>query len=204
MNNALVSFLRLAAAAAAAFVALCAHAADTGTPGAGVTEVPTASWPGFYFGVNGGYGGGANSGALNTGAVEYSPSTLSSVSPASGWSKLTPEGGFGGGQLGYNVQRNRFVSGVETDIQSASLKGNAFSDAAFPTASAPDVEAEAWTKSRLDWFGTVRGRLGYSFGNTLLYVTGGFAYGGVRDRLTTEVTPAMSHLFLQVRARMPF
>jgi outer membrane immunogenic protein len=50
------------------------------------------------------------------------------------------------------------------------------------------VRAEAWTKSSLDWFGTVRGRLGYSFGSTLVYVTGGFAYGGVRDQLGTEVT----------------
>ncbi|MGB8738019.1 MAG: outer membrane beta-barrel protein, partial [Rhodomicrobium sp.] len=33
----------------------------------------------------------------------------------------------------------------------------------------------------VDWFGTVRGRLGYAFGGTLLYVTGGFAYGGVTE-----------------------
>ena len=32
----------------------------------------------------------------------------------------------------------------------------------------------------VDWFGTVRGRLGYAFGNTLIYGTGGFAAGGVR------------------------
>jgi outer membrane immunogenic protein len=30
----------------------------------------------------------------------------------------------------------------------------------------------------VDWFGTVRGRLGYAFDRTLLYVTGGLAYGG--------------------------
>jgi outer membrane immunogenic protein len=31
----------------------------------------------------------------------------------------------------------------------------------------------------VDWFGTVRARLGYAFGNTLIYGTGGFAAGGV-------------------------
>ncbi|MCV5185543.1 outer membrane beta-barrel protein, partial [Escherichia coli] len=30
----------------------------------------------------------------------------------------------------------------------------------------------------LDWFGTVRGRLGYAFDRWLVYGTGGFAYGG--------------------------
>ena len=33
---------------------------------------------------------------------------------------------------------------------------------------------------RVDWFGTVRGRLGCAIGNTLIYGTGGFAAGGVR------------------------
>ena len=187
---------RLSIMAAAAFVALSAHAADMDAPKAGTTDVPeaTAAWTGFYLGIDSGYGWGARSGTLNTGAVDFASftfsSTLCDASPASGWSKLTPEGGFGGGQLGYNVQRNRFVGGVEADIQGASLKDNAFSEAAFQSFGAPlpAVKAEAWTKSSLDWFGTVRGRLGYSFGSTLLYVTGGFAYGGVRDQLGTEVT----------------
>ncbi|MCJ2064729.1 porin family protein, partial [Methylobacterium sp. J-088] len=37
--------------------------------------------------------------------------------------------------------------------------------------------------SSLDYFGTVRGRLGYAFDRTLVYGTGGFAYGsGSADR----------------------
>jgi outer membrane immunogenic protein len=32
----------------------------------------------------------------------------------------------------------------------------------------------------LDWFGTVRGRFGYSSGPALFYVTGGLAYGEVK------------------------
>jgi opacity protein-like surface antigen len=196
MNCAYVNFLRPSIMAAAAFVALSAHAAGMDGPEAGMGDIPeaTAAWTGFYLGINSGYGRAARSGTLNTGAVDFTgftaSSTLSDAAPASGWSALTPEGGFGGGQLGYNVQRNRFVGGVEADIQGASLNGNAFSEAAFQLfrAPLPAVKAEAQTKSSLDWFGTVRGRLGYSFGSTLLYVTGGFAYGGVRDQLGTEVT----------------
>lgn len=32
---------------------------------------------------------------------------------------------------------------------------------------------------KINWFGTVRGRAGYASGPVMLYVTGGFAYGGV-------------------------
>ncbi|MBL7309201.1 porin family protein, partial [Escherichia coli] len=35
--------------------------------------------------------------------------------------------------------------------------------------------------SSLDFFGTVRGRLGYAFDRTLVYGTGGFAYGSGQD-----------------------
>ena len=33
--------------------------------------------------------------------------------------KFSTEGGFGGGQLGFNVQRDRVVFGLEADIQGA-------------------------------------------------------------------------------------
>jgi outer membrane immunogenic protein len=36
---------------------------------------------------------------------------------------------------------------------------------------------------RVDFFGTVRGRVGIAFDRTLIYGTGGFAYGGVRDNI---------------------
>ena len=164
---------------------------------AGMGDVPeaTAAWAGFYLGINSGYGSGCKARHIEHGRRGLRPVSpflrrCPMPAPASGWSALTPEGGFGGGQLGYNVQRNRFVGGVEADIQGASLNGNAFSEAAFQPFGAPlpAVKAEAWTNSSLDWFGTVRGRLGYSLGSTLLYVTGGFAYGGVRDQLGTKLT----------------
>ncbi|MGO9174374.1 MAG: outer membrane protein [Rhodomicrobium sp.] len=150
-----------------------ANAADMYTPGpaGGYKDayVPVDTWAGFYVGVNGGYAWG------NDSTVSLSTTIPPSVSSAS----FAPDGGFGGGQIGYNWQgllHPNLVLGIEADIQGADISGKATVD----PVSAPIATAE----SRLDWFGTVRGRLGYSFGSALLYATGGFAYGGVEDKLS--------------------
>ena len=36
----------------------------------------------------------------------------------------------------------------------------------------------------MNWFGTVRGRVGYAFDRFLPYVTGGFAYGNVKNKVS--------------------
>jgi outer membrane immunogenic protein len=75
-------------------------------------------------------------------------------------------GGVFGGQLGYNWQNGQAVFGIETDIQWSGIDGTS------------TVAGSAVTVGS-DWFGTVRGRLGYAFDRSLLYVTGGLAYGNV-------------------------
>ncbi|MBI4724898.1 MAG: porin family protein, partial [Rhodomicrobium sp.] len=47
----------------------------------------------------------------------------------------------------------------------------------------------------LDFFGTVRGRIGYTFDRALVYFTGGFAYGKVSNNafLTNGVASATLH-----------
>jgi outer membrane immunogenic protein len=205
MNYAFVNSLRLSVTAALAFAAFSAQAADMYAPRGSMKDFPLfePTWSGFYLGVNSGYGWGAKSSTLDTWAFDgVDPVTFLPTAGTlmySGTSKLQTEGGFGGGQLGYNLQRDRFVFGVETDIQGAAIKGNTFSKAfstLVPPATVPTLETEAWARSTLDWFGTVRGRLGYSagsifgstFGNTLLYATGGFAFGGARDSLGGSLT----------------
>jgi outer membrane immunogenic protein len=121
------------------------------------TPYVTEDWAGFYAGVN---GGGAWS--------EFSDKFA--LTPFGG---IDPQGGFGGGQIGYNWQgiwHPHLVLGVEADIQGAGIEDKAtFSVTPF--------------KSSLDYFGTVRGRLGYAFGPSLLYATGGFAYGGIDNEI---------------------
>ena len=133
-------------------VAFSASAADLGRGGYldGPVYASVDMWNGFYGGVNVGGGGSANSG------------------------DLSPSGGFGGGQIGYNWQGvlglgSQWVLGIEADIQGSGIEDSAFG-----------------VKSSLNWFGTVRGRIGYAFGQTLVYGTGGLAFGEVENTPFTE------------------
>jgi outer membrane immunogenic protein len=77
------------------------------------------------------------------------------------------------------------VFGLEADIQGAGINGS--SGATIPYITALDTITTAVTE-RLDWFGTVRGRVGYAWDRFLIYGTGGFAYGQVRSSLTMTDT----------------
>ena len=86
-------------------------------------------------------------------------------------------------QLGYNWQLNRnWVVGLETDFDWSGMKG---SGSVSGTAVGPGPTFFPFTNTmteRVDWFGTVRARLGYLPTNNLLtYFTGGFAYGRIHD-----------------------
>ncbi len=80
--------------------------------------------------------------------------------------------------------------GLEADIQASGQKGDgAFGIAAVPPVpqgplapgGLPGVPATSITyQDKLEWFGTVRGRIGYAVGDQgrwLPYITGGLAYG---------------------------
>jgi outer membrane immunogenic protein len=144
--------------------ALSANAADMGPTWAGYKDVPYAAvtWTGFHVGVNGGYASSQDS------QLGYTDSTV----PVT-YGGVSSAGGFGGGQIGYDWQGllgyRPLVLGVEADIQVSSAQGRSAD-------SAGDLY-----KSRLEDFGTVRGRIGYAADRTLVYFTGGFAYGNVRN-----------------------
>jgi outer membrane immunogenic protein len=124
------------------------------------------SWTGFYIGGNAGYGWADDRHDIaltnNFGVTIRAPG-------------VEPEGGFGGGQLGYNWQQGHLLLGVEADLQAADIN-DGFSGRAIDGV---DLDAH----QRINYFGTVRGRVGIAFDRVLVYATGGFAYGGVRDQL---------------------
>jgi outer membrane immunogenic protein len=119
----------------------------------GYKDGPVApSWTGFYIG---GHGGWASADFDFHTAVTTTPNQKS-------------EGGFGGFQLGYNVQTySNFVLGVEADVSFGSLFDRVHDGTSITETT--DINA----------FGTARARLGYSFGRFLPYVTGGLGWANV-------------------------
>ena len=143
--------------------------------------VAAANWAGFYLGGNFGSGTGRDRSSLSV--------------PAAGFFEtfnLAPDGINGGVQAGYNWQAANWVFGLEADIQGSTQKDN---KTCILTCT-PGVMAAY--DATLPWFGTVRGRLGYSVGSTLFYATGGLAYGSIKTKINTTsfvgpVTQSFSH-----------
>ncbi len=145
---------------------LVALAATTRAPAADnlvikAANIPsTYNWAGFYVGGSIGYSRG------------QAQATLADPVPTG--SNNSFGGLYAGAQLGYNfLLWPRMLIGVEADIL-------------FPYYLSRDDEsvsritpAQQLTE-KIDYIGTLRGRLGYAFDHWLVYVTGGFAYSGAR------------------------
>jgi outer membrane immunogenic protein len=83
--------------------------------------------------------------------------------------------GVQGGILGgYNFQTGNFVYGVEGDFMLTDM--NRFHR---DTSYTPPCFSEG-CDARVDWYGTLRGRLGYSYGSLMPFITGGLAVGRVK------------------------
>ena len=188
-------------------ILLCAVAgvAFAGISGAWAADLPLKAppapvvvdtWTGFYAGLNGGYSWGrsqTNVTFINT--ATGLPITLPAGSLAS--AEFNMNGGIFGGQIGYNWQRDRWVLGIETDIQWSGQKGSAnFLCAAVAVTAGPCLPGLTFLpagaagttlslQEKLEWFGTLRGRAGFLITpNWLAYVTGGLAYGEVETNAT--------------------
>jgi outer membrane immunogenic protein len=188
---------RLISAVAFSLLALPAMAADLAPVYKAPVykaPVPACIWCGFYLGLNAGGTWSNNNSVTLTSAVAQDfglgPASYGAASTA-GAAGSVPVGsgaGFiGGGQIGYNWQlAGAWIGGLETDIQGVAngsgsgVLGNTVGPIAF-FGNADSVTTSISTSKQLDYFGTLRGRLGYLFGPTFLaYGTGGLAYGGVK------------------------
>lgn len=113
-----------------------------------LTQVSAFNWTGFYLGVHGGYG---------TGSTDNNVAGLNSPDI---------DGGFAGGQIGYNWQAagSPWVFGVEADASWSGIEGSA------------NTTAAVRLSSEIDYFGTARGRVGYAWDRWMVYATGGVAW----------------------------
>jgi outer membrane immunogenic protein len=196
-------------AAAVALIGTPALAADMPLKAPPAPPPPAWSWTGFYVGGNVGYSWGGRNDIAGNGSDISFPALIPvpNAFAFAGSQASRINGAIGGAQFGYNYQFDpRWVLGFETDIQASGERANntaaaPFSGAVCTTASNPPPTCVATTpfsaaattayQAKIDWFGTVRGRLGYLVNDQLLlYGTGGLAYGQVSASGITSVNGA--------------
>jgi outer membrane immunogenic protein len=169
-------------AAAAAAMATGARAADlpmrTKAPPYQVSAA-VFSWTGFYGGINlGGKFGGDDDVHTDGQAAPNIANIAGNARP--GVVPLDRSGFVGGGQAGYNYQIGQFVAGVETDISYTDFRDSNSVVTSQLLTGAPLANTFS---TRLNYLGTVRGRLGVAYDRALFYATGGFAYGESEHRV---------------------
>ena len=154
---------------------------------------PVWSWTGFYVGANGGYSWGRS----RTDVSFFNTGTGAPIAPPAGsgtTAKFDRNGGIAGAQGGYNWQSANWVFGIEGDLQWSGEKGSAIYNCAgvapaggacLPGLTFLPAGGLAGTTltidQKLQWFGTVRGRIGIlATPKVLFYGTGGLAFGEIK------------------------
>jgi outer membrane immunogenic protein len=150
-----------------------------------VQGMPAVSWSGFYAGVHGawiGDNGEAERSAVSGVSADALPTRLG----------LSDSGLGGGAQIGYLWQFGSLVAGLEADLTAMDVgrsRSSVGQDGTF--ALRTDLS------SQMNWFGTVKGRLGVSMPGllpivqqSLYYVTAGVAYAQVEHQGQITVVPA--------------
>ena len=143
--------------------------------------LPTFTWTGGYFGLNVGYA------FDHAGSFRTSPAVAGFATRTA---NVSSDGFTGGGQIGYNYQfgaGNGVVVGLEADAAYTDLDRTRA--VAYGLGGGALAGTVTTYRSGLDYLGTVRGRVGYAFNQFLIYGTGGFAYGGVDNRVAVQFAP---------------
>jgi opacity protein-like surface antigen len=135
-----------------------------GAPVAGVT-LPQWSWTGFYVGAHAGGGFGAH--AWTTSAT----TALQGISTNGSFQGLgSTQGLLGGGQIGFNYQFGRWVTGLEIAASAADIEG-------YSKCLTNVTKGVSFTcYNDVSSIGTMAGRLGETWGNLLIYNKAGVAW----------------------------
>jgi outer membrane immunogenic protein len=166
----------LTAAALAGF-ASGAMAADLPAYKARPMAAPAPSWTGFYIGAHAGWGWSDTNGTASSTALGVAGNSI--FLPAA--YDLGSDGAVFGGQIGYNWQAGNWVVGVEGDFSGAGISGfQSQAPQLNPFVAGPvPPGGTSFMRQDINWLASVRGRLGYAWGPSLLYVTGGAAWADV-------------------------
>jgi outer membrane immunogenic protein len=157
--NRACAFLVVAGAAACSVQAACATELNY-FPAPQATTSQQPNWAGFYIKNN--YSAGADSVPWST------------LSPTNGFSSSTTPAV--NDTFGYNFQSGNFVFGLEGALAAANFDGR------FTSPYLPLPSTGTWTPN-MNWMSTVTGKVGYSFGQWMPYVKGGFAAADVSPQV---------------------
>jgi len=152
------------------------------------TVASANDWSGLYIGAHAGYASAEWGVDLSrtTGAMIYNDFFKNNG--------LSTDGAFVGGlQAGANYQTGNIVVGVEADVSWTNLDA----DGTYISTGGPGAfgcptgtHCTRWDiSSEIQALGTIRGRLGFSTGNVLVYGTGGLAWGLVDTKQATTHNP---------------
>ncbi len=124
------------------------------------------TWRGIYGGIHAGLGS----------------ASVSARAPNSGTTDM--DGGIFGGHIGYNIQLQRFVVGVEADYDMSGIEKS-------------ETFAGVTAKLAMPEVASVRARLGYTMGDAMIYGTLGAAWSnlelsGTAGPVTVKLTDALS------------
>jgi len=192
--------MRKVLVAIAGFAAVLSTQAIAAPPATAV-----ASWTGAYIGVDAGYG-------WNSDQLRFSPNDVAAadlfggllpdgtpVITSLGLHRSAPVGGLAGG-YNWQIQRD-WVAGLEADFSFTGLSGRAAGSSVLTGPPFAPVGLQTISvQQATNWYGTVRGRLGFlATPHFLFFGTGGLAYGQVFDSVsysTSGGTGGFAHFTL--------
>lgn len=140
----------------------------------GSTNLPSNQWSGFYIGANAGGAWNkidANTSVTNNGTyfITTDPSQINTA----GYQRGNKNAFIGGGQAGYNLQKNKLLIGLETEIDSLRIQRSKSTSIAY--LSAPTSLFTVKSTTNTNWLFTLKPKVGYATQRWLLYATGGLA-----------------------------
>jgi outer membrane immunogenic protein len=162
MNRILVTaFFSIAAASSALAADLPQPAPPPQAPAVYIpTVAPVYNWGGIYVGINGGWG---------FGKANWDAGVAGAFTGLAG--STNDNGGVVGGTVGFNLQWDAFVVGLEGDWDYSGIN----------TGSTATVCSNFGTcQTGNNWLGTVRARVGWAADRVLFYGTGGAAFGSIQ------------------------
>jgi len=163
-----------------------AAAADLPYPPAPHDNTPVASnvdWTGAYFGATAGYAFNNDHSFSNYDTVPIPGIGGITSGAAPAFVRNRTDGFTGGGEIGINWQlpNTSYVGGLGGVVLGFEADAMYVGPGKGTTFLGPIGGDASMFYSRTEYVGTARARIGYAYGNILVYGTGGYAYGGVDE-----------------------